>query len=988
MNQRRHFIPRFIVGALSIALGAPAAWADGATLAFNRPDAVERGSDWDISGSVLGGDEVSQAQCHYRTAATDGWVRVRMVAEADEFFRATVPSRDLVPPMIEFYCEAKDYYGKRFDLLASESSPERLDVVAPRPKKAKRPPVVEAEVVDEVVEESEVDAASEVATAPDASLEKGASAADAAFDADDEGDGKKDTSETSASAKVVSIPVDDENDSREGARPSEREESREARSSSFESSRHATASVKEMPSEDLAAGETPSELDGTLPPASEMSSSRNIQTTTRRTVTDIALDDDAYAKEAVVTVASRKGETVTLAPAIVSSVSDEEMRGMGLQTVPDVLKTIPGLETSRDVQGFHKVAVRGILDDGALLVMYDGHRLNSSYDARPMMNLSTDNLEQVEVLRGPGSALHGTGATLGTINLISKRKTGFEGSVMGGLEGTAAAHVAGGLKLGESDWYLFGDASYRRTDGYREEIKNDAMSSLMQANGYKREDAPAGITDDHGQWVNVGVEARRSSSGGAVTRAFARFLYEDRGALVGLFDVVGKDSELSWMAILADVTHSQPFDIGTLNLRLYFDHQSVDRRFQTAPANYVFEATGVVAHDGLFEETKFSTQNIGASVAMDFKLGDSNILTVGVTGELQRLPSYSYALNFDQSGHLNEDGAMVSPYLAPFQEYSEVKNRLVGAVILQDFWQLHSTFALTAGVRLDVTQLPETAEKGGQTVPEGSRFVPSVNPRVSLVWSPAPNWTVKLLYGRAFRAPTMQELAEQIPEIETTQGRSKGNPELSPATVDTVEAGIETTQSLGMSRVRIRANGFFNNLSNPIMAVDSTGNVIPLENRDLGVRVFGAEGELKLELGGSRAYTFVNCSWFRAEDQAAYDGFQYLTNVPQIRFNWGALIPIGHYLNLSLLAQYGAERRNNARSILEAQRSYTIPPYILLGTQLSTKRIADLVEIALTLRNVFDFKTYDEVPRPDSGRMSGLLPREGFGAFLSARFFY
>ena len=93
---------------------------------------------------------------------------------------------------------------------------------------------------------------------------------------------------------------------------------------------------------------------------------------------------------------------------------------------------------------------------------------------------------------------------------------------------------------------------------------------------------------------------------------------------------------------------------------------------------------------------------------MDFKLGKTNRLTAGITGEMQRLPSYEYTHN------TKDGGEMVPAFEAPLQSYSEIRSRLVGAVLLQDFWQIHPTFSLTLGLRLDVTQLPKAAEIGEQ----------------------------------------------------------------------------------------------------------------------------------------------------------------------------------------------------------------------------------------------------------------------------------
>ncbi|MFN7130497.1 MAG: TonB-dependent receptor plug domain-containing protein, partial [Myxococcales bacterium] len=311
----------------------------------------------------------------------------------------------------------------------------------------------------------------------------------------------------------------------------------------------------------------------------------------------------------------------------------------------------------------------------------------------------------------------------------------------------------------------------------------------------------------------------------------------------------------------------------------------------------------------------------------------------------------------------------------------EFNRRLIFGAYAQDVWRVLDSLSLTLGIRADVTQLPQTASATDPTV-TGTQFVPAVNPRLGVVWAPTDGLNFKLLYGRAFRAPTMQELAERIPNNDLSAGRFQGNPALRPATIDTLEAGVETVTAVRDNKLRLRGNGFFNNFSNPITAIDTSGNIIPLSNRPLGVRVFGAEAELRFEVS-SRAYTFMNYSWFRAQDLAAPEGFQLLTDVPQYRVNWALVLPLGRYFDFSVLTQLGAERRNNGRSKLETLRTFKIPAYALVSAQIRTQTLWDHVDFALTSQNVFNYDLKDDVPRPD--RMRELLPREGLGAYLTAR---
>ncbi len=143
---------------------------------------------------------------------------------------------------------------------------------------------------------------------------------------------------------------------------------------------------------------------------------------------DLAL----YSAEDTLALATRHSETVTRVPAIAASFGREQLRAFGARTVADVLDVVPGLTVSRDVQGFHRVAVRGLRNDAEVLFLLNGHRLNNFFDGRALMNLPVENLDRVEVIRGPGSALYGAGAFLGVVNIVTDRSEGVRVAASGG----------------------------------------------------------------------------------------------------------------------------------------------------------------------------------------------------------------------------------------------------------------------------------------------------------------------------------------------------------------------------------------------------------------------------------------------------------------------------------------------------------------------------------------------------------------------------
>jgi outer membrane receptor protein involved in Fe transport len=700
---------------------------------------------------------------------------------------------------------------------------------------------------------------------------------------------------------------------------------------------------------------------------------------------DLAL----YSAEDTLALATRHEEKVKKVPAIAASFGREQIRALGARTVADVLDVVPGLTISRDVQGFHRVSVRGLRNDAEVLFLLNGQRLNSFYDGRALMNLPVENLERIEVIRGPGSALYGAGAFLGVVNIVTHRAEGLLAAVSGGgfpsledrLASTFDGHLAGAHTFGR--FKLSGDADVWYQAGDSVPIEKDALEAETLAQKLREPLDPAGHTHDERFFLNLGLGGEIELTSQSHLDFSARMLSEDRSALMGLFDTVGEDSRLKWQVLLGDISYEHAVsDRVRVRARLHGNQQDTDRLFQIGPANFrIGPDDNQVFPDGMLEQTRVTVRSVGANVDADLLLGEGNRLSVGAASELQMLSAYGYETNYTldnrrRSSLTTPDGVVDILNLAG----GAAARRLSFGIFAQDQWTVVEPLTLTFGVRVDATQLP-AVDTTNNTI-TGTRWVPSVNPRVGLVFSATDSLVLKLLYGRAFRSPTLQELVETIPNSDYNQGRFEGNPGLQPAVVSTLEAGADLIQTAGESRVRLRGNAFFESFSNPIIPVDTSGNIVPVRNRELGVLVYGVEGEARLE-ASKRANAWINASVSRAEDQELPAKHRYITDTPQARFNAGVSMPIGDFINFDIVVRAGAERRNNTRSVLELIRRYKIPAYSLITAQVRTEPIGDHFELAVVVHNVFDHDMRDDVPRPD--RMPNLLPREGVSAFLTLR---
>ncbi len=686
--------------------------------------------------------------------------------------------------------------------------------------------------------------------------------------------------------------------------------------------------------------------------------------------TRAAIPVPTFAPVAATRLATLTSQSVDRAPAVVSVITGRQMQEMGARTLVDVLKTIPGLETSRDVQGFWRLAVRGIRSDPEVLLLYDGHRLSNLYDGRNLYELPVENLARVEIIRGPGAALYGGGAFLAVINVIPSSRLGVQLAEDLDTFGVDGGHLGWGVRVGRGG-LIRADADVQGGQGYSQPVLHDAYHATNTA--------PIGRTDDRHLLADAGLRGRHPVGPGLLTWSLRGF-WQDRAALIGAFDTLGPASHLTWLMGLGDVAYTLPAGSGEVVFRLSGDYQRTDRLFQLSPAPFT-TAAGQAFPQGVLERTRTGTRQVGGSVLGRFPLFAGNRLTTGAELSVQALNFFSYGVNFDPStGDPLAKTTVPAGVVFPADDPG-LTQRLALGVFLQDAWVLVPGLELTAGLRGDLFSggvgRDDPAAKVGTA---GTAF--ALDPRLALVWQPTSAWSLKVLYGTAFRVPTFEELTSVVVQGGYSRGRFVGSSTLQPVHTRTVEVAAEHTfDGFEHHRVHLEVNGFFNQFQGRIEAIDLTGNVTPLTNR-AETRVFGVEGKGRIDLS-PRDRISAAMAWFRGLDTQAPPGKDLLTDVPQLRFILEAQLALSGMFDLHLGATFGAERRNDARSQLEALRRFSIPAYALLDATLITRPVARHFTFALTLENLLDSTYLDAVPRPD--RITGLLPGPGLSARFTAR---
>jgi len=209
---------------------------------------------------------------------------------------------------------------------------------------------------------------------------------------------------------------------------------------------------------------------------------------------NIEQNEDKKSDEEYVISATRLGTPSYKLGSSVTVVTAKEIEAMNVNSVIDVLRSVEGIDTVRSggLGGNTAVFMRGANSEHTL-VLVDGIELNNPISTNRSFNfadLSLDNVERIEIIRGPQSTLYGSDALGGVINIITKKGSGKP-------EGSAS------VEAGSYSTILEKAAS----SGANEKINYSVSASREDSSGISSAGAKYGNTE-HDGYENTAVSAR------------------------------------------------------------------------------------------------------------------------------------------------------------------------------------------------------------------------------------------------------------------------------------------------------------------------------------------------------------------------------------------------------------------------------------------------------------------------------------------------
>jgi iron complex outermembrane receptor protein len=175
-------------------------------------------------------------------------------------------------------------------------------------------------------------------------------------------------------------------------------------------------------------------------------------------VTSMSLEDLMNMQ---VTSVSKRTQKVADAAAAVFVITQEDIRRSGATSIPDALRMVPGLEVAQIDQNKWAIGSRGFNGrfDNKLLVLIDGRSVYTPLFSGVYWNVQDvvlEDVDRVEVIRGPGATLWGANAVDGVINIITKSAKATQGGLVSagaGSQEATAETVRFGSKVKDSTYY-------------------------------------------------------------------------------------------------------------------------------------------------------------------------------------------------------------------------------------------------------------------------------------------------------------------------------------------------------------------------------------------------------------------------------------------------------------------------------------------------------------------------------------------------------
>ena len=636
-----------------------------------------------------------------------------------------------------------------------------------------------------------------------------------------------------------------------------------------------------------------------------------------------------------VEIAAGFAQTRYEAPGVVTVITARDIEAMGASHLSDVLRTVPGLYLGFADAGQYNsnYIMRGVRNPSSnnILLMINGFPIknlgiNAPSVLQEGLGMPLASVARIEVLRGSGSALYGADAGGGVINIITKTAEDTQGTEVGVKQGsfnTQSAWLVHGQQYDNVG--ITASVEYTETDGFRPIIEADLQSTFDALMGTHISYTPASANTfwryvnayfdvSSEQWRLSLIHQKSRSGTGIGTRSI---LVPD----VNYWDVMSSTVELEYTY---DKLQHWQFDF-KLGLRL------LSLSSPTPGQNYTVGSLGGRFPYGETADFLIRERHPRAELSAFYSGFTDHMLYIGSGYHKKNLYQMEFTLLEGLNPYTGQPVTPDVPIVLTDTPYSTMPTgqRENTWLYLQDSWSFAENWQLTAGLRYDYF----------------SDFESATNPRLSLVWKARDDFTVKLLYGKAFDAsPYLALNGQATPFV--------GNPDLKPVTRQSYELAFAYSAS---KQLQLAANFFIHKVRDNLVFV-SGGNP-SFFNRD---EITGRGVELEMRWQPNSSHTID--TWYAHQRNTIATSNQDVARAPQhsmyLRHHWTFNQPWSLDTQLYWADAFKRDT-NDIRDEIGSQS--TVDLTLRYKPQLKGWNLA------LGVRNLFKRNNLDPSPGPSNG---------------------
>lgn len=694
------------------------------------------------------------------------------------------------------------------------------------------------------------------------------------------------------------------------------------------------------------------------------------------TIFNIANADTSVNLGEVSVTATKTYVTTSESPASVEVVTSEQISNKQVQRVDEALKDVSGVYVRADADHTpnswsNTVTLRGIPGYSRTSVLVDGVSINNAFSSG--VNWSTiavEDIEKIEVVKGPFSSLYGGNAMSGVINIIRKKptkqefniKTGYGSNNYKNLEFSYRDKFYGSLGI---------DINYgnKKSDGYISEL---AVKSPSNGTGGTDVTGQQLTTDYKGDTKYiVGDKGKKSWIQDDVG---LKLFYDINNASKITFDYNHHEDETKYNSfnsylrdssgnlIYSGSAQLDPTHKTTLSEKdfLFGPNGETSDRFTLSYTNtfsdtidldikanylkntywYVSQTTGALSSGGPGTYTDIPNEKLFTSIQFNFQLGDYNYITTGIDITKSKLQKDINTLtswrDYDsKTTLLRENNGESTTQAFLIQDTIDISKSLIAYVGGRyDYWETKGDF------KDYVNSISTSYDK---------RHDSYFSPKISLVYLPAKGTTLRTSWGKAFRAPSLSDLYSAY---YSGAKLIQSSPTLEPEKVSSWEIGFEQKF---ITDTQLKVTYYENTLTDLMYSTDVSSTLN--EKRNAGkAEVKGVEIEVKQALSDAIS-TFANFTYNKSEmlenDSKPTSIGKQLTYVPEKQFNLGIS---GNYSswNGSIIGSYVDDMYttdDNMDIIKDVYGAYE--SYFIVNTKIGYK-IRDYLSASISINNLFD----------------------------------